>query len=235
MSESTFRYANTVNGICERVTTNLNDDEHGRENVQWTREYIKALVQDTLKLFACLNPSLFADEVEFEVGATNKGVYTVDEAVCETLVDITAVIDDSGRSVPVQDSDYSMLSKVAMYPAKSACCRGKQMGTTAMFTYARNPDNPTQFRLTPKVLPGATVKVCATCTNVQQFLDDEDKEIRCEFVKMIPAVQQWVMYVALLTKEPGSEAAAETHRAAFFDLVPWTISAIQNAQSRLAQ
>lgn len=232
MADNQFRYANTVQGICERITTNLNDDESGRTNTQYPLPYIKALVQDSMKLFACLQPTLFAEEVDMTVKATEKGVYTVDDEVCETLVDISAVIDDSGRSVPVQDIDYNMLGKVSMYRSRHAHCCGAANGTSAMYSYARNPRNAEQFRLSPKVLPGTEIKVCATCTNVKQFLDDDDKEIRCEFVKMIPAIQHWVMFTALLTKEPGAEAAAEAHRAAFFDLVPFTIAALQEAQRR---
>lgn len=231
--EPNFRYANTINGICERVTTTLNDDELGRENTHYPAEYIKALVQDTMKLFACLAPELFAAEVELPVTASAKGVYEVDRDLCETLVDITGVIDDAGRPVPVQNVDYELLGKVAMYPPKRAGCCGGQNGTSVMYSFAKNPGNAAQFRLAPKVLPGTALQVCATCTNVKAFTDDPDKTIECEFVKMIPAAMQWVLYVARM-KEPGMVAEAESHRAAFFDLVPWTVQAVFNAQSQRA-
>lgn len=235
MSQTSFRYANTVNGICERITTNLNDDERGRENTRYPQSYLKALVMDTLKLFACLQPALFAEEVEVKVPANAKGVYTLDKEQCETLIDVTGVIDDAGRPVPVQDVEYSVLGKAAMYPSKRNCCSGAANGTSAMYSFARNPGNTDQFRMTPKVLPGTEITVCATCTNVKSFELDPDKEIKCEFVKMIPAVQQWVMYVAIMTKEPGAAADAAAHRAAFFDLVPWTVLAVEAAQRQRQQ
>lgn len=235
MANNDFQYADSVQGICERVLTNLNDDKHGREGTFWSEAYIKALTRDAMNVFACLDLGLFTDTVNIELEHNEKGVYKLPEDECEGLVDVVSVMLDDGRTVPADtDASYSTIRRTAMFPSPCPHCTGGRMGLVPNFSFALDDSNKSQFAISPKILPGSKVTLCVTCTAVKKYTDSDDAEFPSAFKKLIPALHQWVMYTAIMTKEPGSTDLALGHKQTFFDLLPYTMLAFRTAfeQSR---
>lgn len=230
MPNDDFNYPDSVKGVCQRVLTNLNDDKHGRVGSFWSEDYIKALTRDALNVFACLDLGLFTETVTLELGYDEKGVYKFPEDECEAMVEVINVTLDDGRTVPANtDVKYDVIRRTAMFPSPCPHCTGGKMGLVPQFSLATDPSNKQNFTLSPKILPNTTIKVCVTCTAVNKYAKDEDAELPSAFKKLIPALHQWVMYTALATKEPGSTDLAMMHKQTFFDLLPYTMLAFQQA------
>lgn len=231
MADSEFGYANSLAGICERVTTSLEDDQEGKENNKWSKEFLCALAADAFKMFAAVEPKLFAETVEFPLTMVAKGLHEVPEE-CGKLLSLDTIVDELGRNVSVQPASYDVLSKTSFFAITSPDCRGGKMRSPVAFSFARNPENSREFRISPKIPAGAKLIACATCSNVQKYIDDPDELITCEFARFIPAMHQWLMYVALV-QVSGSEAVAEQHRIAFFDLIPYSLKDMKRAAGQV--
>lgn len=210
-----FTYSNTVRGIVERLTYQLNDAESGWENQQWSAQWLTARVLDTFKWFQDLDPSLFAEEVIIELKSGAKQELPEE---CEKLIDFDCYLDAKGRDLPVFEADYNDLKASTVYNKLMDSCFYQGCTMSA----AMHPNNPRSFLVDPPVGPGKIVKMRVVCSSVQNFFDDIDTAIECDFAKYITAVVEWVMYEALAMDglNPTTLAIANTHRENFFGLVP---------------
>lgn len=210
-----FTYANTVEGIVQRITYQLSDAQTGYENQAWSREWIMARVLDTFKWFQSDEPNLFAGEQCIELQSGSKQDLPKD---CEKLVDFDCYFDTRGREVPVFEASYSDVKSASVYHKLMPCC----MYDGCTMSAAMNPSNPRTFLVDPPIPPGKTIEMRVVCSDSQRFFDDPDTLIDCDFAKYITAVVEWVMFEALAMDglNPTTLAIANVHRENFFGLAP---------------
>lgn len=230
MADSDFGYANTLNGVCERVATNLRDDFPGEENEKWCKEYILAHAVDAVKMLAFTDESLFSAAVEFPLEFSDTGKHAL-PVECDKLLSVDSIRDDIGRVVNVQEASFDILAKTSFFTAPCVGCRSGKMGTPVAYSVAKNPKNHRELRINPKVKRGSVVTACATCMQFTPFTEDPDKLIQCDFARLLPALHQWLMFV-MLSSEGGQESVAEQHRITFFDLIPYTVEDLRNGRRR---
>lgn len=210
-----FQYANTVRGIVQRITYQLNDAETGWENQTWSEAWITARVLDTFKWFQDDDPSLFAQEQTIQLTSGSK--QDLPDS-CENLIDFDCAFTPEGLEVPIFMIDYKDLKASTVYNKLMPKC----FSDSCVYSAAINPLNSRTFLIDPPVPTGKTLSLRINCSDVSTFFDDVDKEINCDIAKYFNAVIEWVMFEALSmdSLNPTTLAIANVHRENFFGLVP---------------
>ena len=209
-----FEYDRTIQGIVERIAYQLGDAEPGDAFSGYDEKWIKARVYDTFKWLQGRRPNLFANEVTFELQCGSK--QDVPEE-CDKLLEILSVRVD-GKDVPAFDTDYDALQVSRIYEKLLPDCAID----FCRFDVGISELDARSFLISPPIAPGKPATVTATCSDMNRFFDDCDKEIDCDVAKWTNTVIEYVMYQAhsMDSDSPISESMAERHRSTFFDLAP---------------
>jgi hypothetical protein len=208
-----FEYERTVRGIVERIAYQLGDAEAGDEYSGYDEKWIAARVYDTFKWLQGRRPTLFANEVEFELCQGDRQDVP-DE--CDKLLEILSVLID-GEEFPAYAVSYMALQGARVYD-KLLNCPSKP----CRYDYGISEIDPRSFRISPAIVSNEPVKVRATCSDMNRYFDDPDETIECDVAKWINTVVEYVLFQAhsMDSENPTSESMAERHRATFFELAP---------------
>lgn len=215
MSSDHFQYDNTVRGIVERITYQLNDAEIGYENQSWSEEWITSRVLDTFKWLQSTDPSLFAEEQTITL--TSGAKHSLPEG-CQ-LLSFDCYVDRAGNEVPIFMTDYKNIKAAQAYAKLMKACFYSGCAMQA----AVNPKNSREILVDPAIPAGTTLDIRVSCSEVGSYFDDLDKPIECDFAKYITAVVDWVLSQALAmdSLNPALLATAQLHRENFFTTVPY--------------
>lgn len=236
MSGSTrFEYENTVDGLCERVTSLLNDDESGFENTRYDKGMVRALVCDSFWLLASFNPGLFSEKREIPLTAGEACQNLPDG--CSAVNTFIAIIDKTtGREVPIAEADYNGVVRAGYYPQCVPINRRREndpgvLHAIPSFKVGRQrPDSPS-FVITPVPPEGSDLCAVVQCNTVDEFSDPNSDnlelpgQIRSYFAPLMELVRYYL--TSSDVNSPGSAAMAAQHLAAFAQLSRTTVRAVQ--------
>jgi hypothetical protein len=207
-------YANSIQGIAERIAFQLGDDDPLDPYSQYPLKWITARLFDTFKWLQGRRPSLFGHVTE--VSLTWDGMAYTLPPECERLLEVLSVSVD-GKPLPVFESDYASLKASFLYNSLINDCSG-----SGLYHYAMLPGDSQRLLLTPLVNVGKEVHLMINCSNMKRFFDDPTKELDCEVLKWVNTVIEYVMYQAqsMDTVNGVTQTTADRHRSSFFDLAP---------------
>lgn len=215
-NNAAFEYDNTLNGLVERVTTTLGDDEKGHANVTYDYDYLAALACDALVMLAKFDEDLITPiEVEFDIVA-DSCIQRL-PAECEDFISWLRVEDDNGRKIPIVEGDYELIQRSAGFPQPCRHCRGDVMSVVTSYSIAFNEGSDRVFAFSP-MLPsgsGAGLRLVALCRSVDQFVGDGTKELPGRLRGYALQIQWLVLTLATAKDDP---AASQQHFQNFLSL-----------------
>jgi len=213
-SDGNFDYALTIRGITERIAFQLGDSEPGAEFDGYDEKWITARIRDTFKWLQGRRPDLFGEEKTFTLKA---GARQEVPDECEKLIEILSV-KVGGKTYPVFSTDFKALQASRVYDSLAPECATAQ----GIYHVAINDADPRSFLFSPPVAPGKPVSVTATCSDMNRFFKEPDKELDCDIAKWINTVIEYVLYQAYSMDgdNPVNTQLADAHRSTFFDLAP---------------
>lgn len=205
------QYAQSIRGITERIAFEMGDAEPGLEFQGLDQKWIAARVRDTFKWLAGRRPNLFASEETF---ALKKGFKQTLPEGCDSFIEALSV-SVAGKDFPVYASAYSALRAAQAYAKLAPPCPDNCVYHAAVSEYSGS-----EFLLSPPPEGDATITVM--CTNMDKYFDEMDTELDCDAAKWINTVVEYVLYLSHSAdaENPAASAAADQHRATFFDLAP---------------
>lgn len=208
-----FQYPQSIGGIAERVAAQLGDHDPESAYGSFSKTWIIARIQDTMKWFQGRNPSLFAATKCITLKPGFKHDKPED---CDQILSVDMFRGDKGREIPTCEADYKDIMSVQRLANLAPRC----MTDFNILHYAINPGNPNQFVTSPALFTETEVEV--TCSDLRRFTADPDKLIDCAFAKYINAVVEFVVWQAQSSDSENVTIAAlaDQHRVAFFDLSP---------------
>ena len=213
-NQSNFEYERTIKGIVQRIAYQLGDADPGREHNGYDEQWIKARVYDTFKWLQGRRPSLFGHQETFELtGGENQKV----PDSCDKLLEVLSINID-GKECPVMEADFEALHAARVLSKHMPAC-ALDLG---IYHVGISEIDARRFLISPPISPNKDVKVTVTCTDMERFFTDCDKEIDCDAAKWINTVIEYVMWVALNmdSDNPQNQSAADSHRATFFEFAP---------------
>ena len=204
-TKAEYSYANTLEGLVERITSTLGDDEAGHDNVTYDADYLGALVCDALVMLTKFDEDLI-DPIEVEFDITPDVCIQTLPAECEDFMSFLQIEDDNGRKVPLVEGDFDLIQRTAGFPQPCRHCRGDVMSPVTTYSYAFSESSDRVFALTP-MLPGssgASLRMVALCRNVGEFVGDGTKQLPSKIRGYALQIQWLVLTLATAKDDPQS-------------------------------
>ena len=223
-NHSGFSYGADIEGLCERVTYILGDADKGYPNQTWEKDFIQALVCDSLFMLAHVKPNVFkADTVRVQLKPeTSKQTVDCDE--CELLLEFVCIELEDGTVIPTVESDYKKVERASLLPAFCYNCRGGVMSRVASAQVALSKKSLDTFVINPMFPAGEEVFAVVRCRNLKKYYSGEEElpqGVRGHF----PAIIQMTLYLALAGDRVagGHAELANQHFSNFTQLMGLTM------------
>ena len=229
-----YSYDTTIDGLCARVLTRLNDIEVGCEEERWSKPFIRSIICDAFWALSKLNTELFSTKVE---------VPLVNGETCQELPDdcvgaseFLKVYDkDAKRTIPVINGDYATIRRNGHYPGcthKRRAGRGGHFHAVTQYQFGRVNSDSRDFVISPIPPAGSNLCVVVRCTDINSlFEDDTNPQLPQELRPYFAAMMELVMYTALSMDRDSAAltAMANLHLNSFVQLTNFSYGAALNA------
>ena len=219
-----YTYDQTVDGLCARVLTRLNDVEPGCEEERWSKELIRSVVCDAFWALSRLNRSLFSRKQKIRL-TSGEACQTLPDG-CDGAVEFLAVYDETGkRTIPVLEVPYESVRRNAHYPGCTHTRRKKRGGPlygVSQYQIGRLNADARDFWVSPIPPAGSQLTATVRCTTIDDlFVQGTNPDLPAELRPYFPAVMELVMYTALsMDRDSANQVAmANVHLNTFAQLV----------------
>jgi len=229
-----YTYDTTIDGLCARVLTRLNDTELGCEEERWSKPFIRSVICDAFWALSKLNSTLFSQEVDVKLEPGESCQSLPDD--CSGASEFLKVYDkDAKRTIPVINGDYGQIKRNAHYPACTNKRRGRRGGhlhAVTQYQFGRVNSDAREFFISPIPPAGSNLCVKVRCTDINSLFEDgENPQLPDELRPYFAAMMELVMYTALsMDRDSAAQVAmANLHLNSFVQLTNFSYGAALNA------
>lgn len=236
-SHTSLRYDTSIDGLCNRIATRLNDTTEGRENHRWSKPFLRSVVCDTLWALSRLNPSLFTKKVELPL-VNGESCQTIPDE-CSSATELLHVYDkDSRTTIPIEETNYDTVKRSRYYPrscplkARRRRSPGGLLPNITAYSIGRNAADSRDLIVSPIPPEGANLCLVVRCTTVDDLFDETaDGNLPSELRAYFPAITELALYMALSMDRDSATllALANGHLNAFTQLTNLAASTVLSA------
>lgn len=236
-NQTSLRYDTSIDGLCNRIATRLNDVTEGRENHRWSKPFLRSVVCDALWALSTLNTSLFTKKVEIPL-VNGESCQTIPDT-CSSATELLHVFDkDSRNTIPIEETDYQTAKRSRYYPrtcvhkARRKRVPGGLLPNLSSYSVGRNSRDSRDLIVSPIPPEGANLCIVVRCTTVDDLFDESaDGSLPSELRPYFPAITELALYMALSMDRDSASllALANGHLNAFTQLTNLAASTVLRA------
>ena len=205
----------TIKNLALTASELLNDQEKCHEFKRWSECLLQTLAVQSIKYVDQLQPGMFAHNMKQKIGPGP--VSDVEIEGCNDVEKILRIWDSKGNRIVPTKADADLVAAMKKYPKRNCVrCGGKVKAIPAL-KYSIDLTQGNYITFSPPVPAGETWEIEFICLDADGLLSDVEAELPPEANKAVPAVLDYMLYLAY-SKDFESEHSATraaNHLAAF--------------------